>query len=499
MGFWRWLAYGLGFEYEPPEPVQPRQRGFSAADGGRLTADWLTSGFSADSEIQGSLPRLRNRARSMGRDTPYVPQIKRLMRDNIVGPAGIQLQMRVPMLRGGGLDERANTEVENAWRLWCRPDSCDVAGRMSFLDFEWQTAMAPVESGEMMLRLVRRPFGTSNRIPLALEAIESDQLDLNYNGAVSRDGNRWRMGVELDRWGRPVNYAVLTRHPGDYLTAGQSLNMGRHEIVPAADIVHVFWPERVGQTRGVPLVAPVMADAHQLDGYEQAATIRARLAGSHMGFIIPADGDLQGDAVMDDQRVIDFEPGIYRRMNPGDQVILPQLNAPDSQLEMFTRQKIRRMAAGTGVSYASLSRDASQANYSSQRQEYLQDQDAWSVLQSMLIQRLHQRVFEEWLPLAVLAGAVRLPDYELRPERYLMAAQWQPRGWAWVDPKKEAEANVISEQAGYISKTQILTRLGTTYEQILKDKASEHQLEQQYGVQPAAPVIAPDPAPPTDG
>ena len=117
MGFWRWLAYGLGFEYEPPEPVQPQRRGFSAADGGRLTADWLTSGFSADSEIQGSLPRLRNRARSMGRDTPYVPQIKRLMRDNIVGPAGIQLQMRVPMLRGGGLDERANTEVENAWRL----------------------------------------------------------------------------------------------------------------------------------------------------------------------------------------------------------------------------------------------------------------------------------------------------------------------------------------------------------------------------------------------
>ena len=58
---------------------------------------------------------------------------------------------------------------------------------------------------------------------------------------------------------------------------------------------------------------------------------------------------------------------------------------------------------------------------------------------------------------------------------------------------------MISEQAGYISKTQILTRLGTTYEQILKDKASEHQLEQQYGVQPAAPVIAPDPAPPTDG
>ncbi|NBW14875.1 MAG: phage portal protein [Caulobacteraceae bacterium] len=492
MSFWDRLAHGFGLEPRRQRPARAMARGFAAAEGGRLTADWLTSGFSADAEIQGSLPRLRNRARSMGRDTPFVPQLKRLLRDNMVGPAGIQLQMRVARLRDGGLDEVINTEIETAWRMWGRADSCDVAGQKSWLDFQWQAAMAPVESGELIFRFVRRAFGKGNQIPLALEAIESDQLDLNYAGALSASGNRWRMGIELNQWGRPVNYAILTRHPGDYLTTGQSLAQGRHEIVPAADIIHVFLPERVGQSRGVPLVAPVMADAHQLDGYEQAATIRARLAAALMGFIIPADGDLQGDAVLDDQRVMDFEAGIYRRLNPGDQVQLPQVNAPDNQLEMFARQKTRRFAAGTGVSYASLSRDASQANYSSQRQEYLQDQDSWSVLQSMLIQRLHQRVFEEWLPLAVLAGAVRINDYEIRRDRYLSAAQWQPRGWAWVDPKKEAEANVISEQAGYTSKTQIVTKLGTTYEQILKDKANERQLEQQYGVQIAAPQIQPD-------
>jgi capsid protein len=62
-----------------------------------------------------------------------------------------------------------------------------------------------------------------------------------------------------------------------------------------------------------------------------------------------------------------------------------------------------------------------------------------------------------------------------------------------VDPKKEAEANVIMEGAGYVSKTQIIARLGTTYEQILKDKQQEQQLEAQYGVQPQAPSIRPDP------
>jgi capsid protein len=160
---------------------------------------------------------------------------------------------------------------------------------------------------------------------------------------------------------------------------------------------------------------------------------------------------------------------------------------------MFVRQKGRRIAMGTGVNYASLTRDASQASYSSQRQEYLQDQDAWGVEQTMLIQRLHEIVFPEWLPLAVLAGVVPLSDFELRPERYLMAAQWQPRGWASLDPKKEAEANVIMEAAGHVSKTQICIRQGTTYEQVLKDKANERQLERQYGVDPQAPPIRPDP------
>ena len=488
MGFWGRLRRATGWEWEAPAP-RPRRRGYEGAVADRLTADWLTSGTSADAEIQGSLPRLRNRARSMDRDTPYVPQLKRLFRDNIVGPAGIQLQMQVQRLRGGGLDERANTAIETAWRQWCRQDSCDVAGLMSWLNFEWLAAMGPVDSGEVLIRMVRRPFGSRNRIPLALEMIEADQLDLNYVGPLKAAGNRWRVGIEVDEWGRPQTYAVLTAHPGDYLTGGNNPGQRHVERVPAADMIHHFIPTRTGQTRGVPLVSPIISDAHQLDGYEKAATIRARAAASQMGFITNGEGELTGDGVMDGERVTDFEPGVFKYLRPGESVEIPQMNAPDSQLEMFVRQKTRRMAAGAGVSYASLTRDASQASYSSQRQEYLQDQDAWAVLQSMLIQRLHERVFREWLPLAVLAGAVSLPDFELRPDRYLDAAQWQPRGWAWVDPKKEAEANVISEQAGYTSKIRICTALGTTYEQVLKDKQAEQQLESQYGVSVTLPEL----------
>jgi len=464
-------------------------RQYAGAKGGRLTADWITAGTSADAEIQSSLARLRDRSRQMGRDTPYFAQIKRLIQVNVVGAHGMVLQMRVPRMRGGGMDERINNEVEIAWRRWCRADSCDVRGQRSFVGFQRLAAGSWADTGEYLFRIVRQPFGRDNRIPIALEEIEPDQLDLDYQGALQSPSNRWRMGIEINRWGRPVNYAVLTSHPGDYLTTGLSIGQRRHEIIPASDVIHGFLPDRAGQTRGVPIFAPVMTDAHQLDGYEEAAVIRARAAASQMGFITSPEGELIGDDVQDGQRVSDFEPGVFKYLRPGESVDIPQMNAPDAQLEMFVRQKVRRMASGVGISYAAISRDASQASYSSQRQEYLQDQDHWRVLQEILIEQLNQRVFEEWLPLAVLSGAVRISDFEVRTNRYFDAVSWQPRGWAWVDPKKEAEANVIEEQQGYNSKLKICASLGRDYEQILRDKAMEKQLESQYGVTMTAAEI----------
>ena len=49
----------------------------------------------------------------------------------------------------------------------------------------------------------------------SLQMIESDLLDEAYVGNTLEKGNEWRNGVEVNEWGRPVRYAILTRHPGD--------------------------------------------------------------------------------------------------------------------------------------------------------------------------------------------------------------------------------------------------------------------------------------------
>ncbi len=115
--------------------------------------------------------------------------------------------------------------------------------------------------------------------------IESDLLDESYNGATGKKGNEWRNGVEVDEWGRPVRYAILTRHPGDTFFQGNPVPDRKHVFLPADDVIHLFMPERPSQTRGVTWFASALQRLHMLDGYENAELVRARASSALMGFI----------------------------------------------------------------------------------------------------------------------------------------------------------------------------------------------------------------------
>ena len=464
----------------PAPQAQPRrQRQYQGALISRLTADWLASQTSADAEIRTSLRKLRDRSRELVRNNPYAKQAKRTTQINVIG-TGIKLQSQVLQLRGNKRDDRINRIIEAKWEAWTRATNCDVAGRYSFHQIEWIVAGALPESGEALIRLVRRPFGKS-KIPLALQVLESDLIDEEYNGITLNPANEWRNGVEVNEWGRPVRYAILTRHPGDYWFQAAPQRNEKHVFLSADEVIHLYLPDRPFQNRGVPWYHPVMLDAHQLQGYEEAAVIRARAGASLMGFITNNEGELTPDDIENNQRISQFEPGTFKYLAPGEGVTVPSIDAPDQQFEMFVRNKIRRFASGFGCSYETLSRDFSETNYSSSRLSLLEDREHWRVIQNYLIENLHMRVFREWLSLAVLSGELPLTDYELRPERY-DTPRWMPRGWSWVDPLKEVKAYREAEQAGYMTKSQIIAQSGGDFDDNLAEIARETALATDLGV-----------------
>ena len=455
-------------------------RAYQGALVSRLTSDWMSSQLSADAEIRNSLRKLRDRSRELVRNNPYARQAKRTTQINIVG-TGMKFQSLVVQQRGGKRDQRVNNIIEEAWSEWTQADSCDCAGKYSFHQFEWLASGALCESGEAIFRIVRKPFGNSE-VPLALQMIESDLLDEEYDGKTLNKNNEWRNGVEVDEWGRALRYAILTKHPGDAYYLDYSANRKLHIFIPAEDIIHLFLPERPGQNRGVPWFHSVMADMHQLQGYEEAAVIRARAGASIMGFIQNDQGELIGDDVQNSQRIQSFEPGTFRYLMPNESVTVPDIDYPSQQYEMFVKNKIRRFATGIGCSFETISKDFSETNYSSSRLSLLEDREHWKFCQKYIIDNFHYRIFKEWLDLAVLSGVIDFPDYASNSKRYCKP-RWTPPAQHYVDPLKEIKAYREAEQAGYMTKSQVIAQTnGGDYDDIISEIAREQEVAKSLGV-----------------
>lgn len=469
---------------KPPAPAKistadnspRRRRAYEGAMLNRLTLDWVTSSTSADAEIDGSLIRLRNRARQLVRDTSYARQALRVITSNVIG-TGIRMQAQVPASQAVGvLDEGINETIETAWRRWCRPSTCHAGGQLSFDEISRLAIMAMAESGEVIIRMVPAAFG-EGAAPLALEIIEADLLDEGKTSGPDKDGNEWRMGVHVDRWGRPFEYSFRTRHPGDLTNSS-----GWGELLlPADQILHLKMTDRPGQTRGVTWFAAAIKSLHHLAGYQEAEVVRARAASSLMGFVTSPEGELLGDDVYDGDRVSQFEPGVFKYLAPGESVTVPQLDAPDGQFEPFLRAMLRSICAATGISYEAVSCDYSQANYSSNRMSRQDNIEHWKSLQQYMIEHLHRPVFEAWIDAAVGSGELQLPGYEVLRIRY-QSVRWYPRAWGFVDPQVEIEAYKSAVRSGFMTQGQVVAEQGGDLNELMRDRAAELALAQELGL-----------------
>jgi len=443
-------------------PQQGRQRAYEGAMMSRLTADWLTSSTSADAEIDGSLVRLRNRSRQLLRDNGYAQQALRCVVSNVIG-TGIRMQAQLPA-------------IERGWSTWCHADRCHAAGQLSLHEIARLAWRAIAESGEVFIRLVPESMG-AGIVPLALEILEADLCDEMHTVGPDEQGNEWRMGVRVNKWGRPIQYRFKTRHPGDVSGAVGYSNID----VPADQIIHLRRIERPGQTRGVPWFAAAMKSLHHLAGYQEAEVVRARASSSLMGFITSPEGELIGDDVYDSDRVTNFEPGVFKYLPPGANVSVPQLDAPDGQFEPFLRAMLRGVSASTGCSFEQVSNDYSQSNYSSNRMSRQDSIEMWKSEQQYAIEHFYRPIFAQWMDAAVSVGVLQLPNYEAMRDRY-HEVRWYPRAWGFLDPKVEIEAYKDAVRCGFMTQAQVVAEQGGDLAELMRDLAAERKLAQELGL-----------------
>lgn len=486
-------------------------RMYAAARSSRLTSGWTTSNGSADSELVMSLVQLRSRSRQLVRDASYAKRARVLVVNNVVGN-GIGLQAQVRGKTGRVLKNGVNQDIEDAWARWSSADSCHTGGRLSFMAFERQVVAQVFEAGDVFIRLHPVRYGDSD-VPLALELIEAERLAEEHAAPFlgARTGNELRMGVEVDAMHRPVAYYIRQRHPSEIRFSGTYTD--DVERVPAEQIIHVGVIDRWPQTRGEPWMHAVARRMNDMDGYSEAEIIRARSQAAYPGVIeTPTSAKSFGEENADGSIDMEVEPGVFKRLFPGEKMTFGSPTSPNSALDPFMRYMLREVAAGIGVSYESLSRDYSQSNYSSSRLALLDDRDLWRFLQAWLVADFRKRIHQVWLRQAVLSRAIpkiSLEDYAEDPRRF-EAARFKPRGWTWIDPTKEVEAFVKAVKNGFTTVDDVISKTGDgmDLEEMLEQREKELALMRDHGLvfetspelyakqsQPDAPAAEDPPAP----
>jgi len=481
------IAARLG--YTPAR--RPRARGFDLAGQGRLFADWVVSATSGDTALRGGIRTMRERARDLALNEPYARKFFHMLKTNVVGPQGIRLRMAVRQPDGSS-DAGANKAIEEEWARWGRAETCSVCGTLSWIEIQALALESVARDGEVLIRLVRN---FDNGFGFALQLIEADHLDEQLNQRLP-GGREIRMGVELDAWRRPVAYHLLTGHPAE---AALDAAQRRHTRVPAADIIHLFVRERVSQTRGVPWIIAAATRLKMIGGYEEAALVAARVGAAKMGFFTqehPDDYGSPGDQDEAGNPITDADPGHMEKLPPGVGFEPFDPGYPTGEFAPFLKSLLRAVASGLNTSYNSLASDLEGVNFSSIRAGVQDERDGWRAIQTWYAAKLHDRVFREWLPLAMLAGALRLPIAKLDK---FQAAAWQPRGWAWVDPQKDAIANNLAIANGVRTRRDVLAAEGKDFEDTARQLAEEERIAASLGLTLAPAAKSQDPGGSSNG
>ncbi|WKZ15438.1 MAG: phage portal protein [Candidatus Jettenia caeni] len=443
---------------------------YKGAEVGRLLWDWVVSPLTADAEIRQDIRRLRARARDLAKNSPTIRHYLTLLTANVLGQNGIKLQAQIRN-NNGKLNKKINDKIENAWKDWTNDISVD--GRYTLVQLQNLALKTVATDGEVFIRKV---FTNENKYGFALQLIDPDLVDSEYNVPGGNGKNEIRLGVEVNNWGRPLAYHVLTRHPNDILAATTETKRVR---VPADEVIHLYDPDRINQTRGITWFNSVMIPLRMLDGYQEAELVAARTAAAKMGWLQYKDVSAFEPPDPNNPVRIEASPGTVETLPPGMEFVAWSPDHPANAFPMFIKTILRQIATGLRVSYNALANDLEGVNYSSMRSGLLIEREQWKIIQKWWSDKFLQSVYQSWIQSALLTGTLIL---DTRDFRKFLAVKWLPRGWDWVDPLKDIQAHILGINNGLESRTQALAERGNDFEEILEQLADEKSLAEDYGL-----------------
>lgn len=379
------------------------------------------------------------------------------------------------------LDKPINKQIEEDFKRWGRAVTVD--GQLSFYESMRKVLTTVIESGEAFIlfhdvearnpMLGRQLFGQKNKpVVFSYSILEGDFCDSMYHSGDSGGGDFWEMGIKYNRWGMPLKYAFKVEVNGLYQTREYD----------AQNVLHLFMrdTQRPGTKRGYPWILPVrhmvdMSEAYmkvQLKHAEQAASVNTYMT-------MPLDTDQpQGFDETDYADLIEAgNTGGGTRLLPSGTIVTEKQQIPASQLEPFIRAAEQQIAIAAGITYEGLTGDYSQSNFSSARLSNIVNSERFGELQTFIINKFLEIVYERWLKAYLLTQPFKR---NIPTDLSFYNHSWSTRVWPPVEVDKAMKAALAKIEAGIASKSSIARDFGYDFETEVMQRKRDEELEKEY-------------------
>jgi lambda family phage portal protein len=404
-------------------------RNYDAATRSRRTMNWFRQTGDANVVVGAAVADLRTHARDLVRNNAWAQRGLSVIANNTVG---------------WGIVPKAvdNPEADLIWKAWANSTQCDANGQLTFSGLQRQIVRTIAQDGAALVRRRRRSPKDGLVIPVQLEILEADYLDVSK---TEQNGSNYILqGVEFDGIGRRRGYWLFKEHPGS------GLNDGPSRFVPASEILHIYSVDRPGQVHGTSWFASVIQALKDFSEFEDATLMRQKIAAMFAAFVEDADGASTVIGEEDDNDALEtFEPGQIQYLEPGKKITFA--NPPTINDNAYAVQELRRAAAGLGITYEDMTGDYSLVNFSSARMGRLAHQkniENWQF--NMLIPMFCDGAWAWAMEAAVTGGALLVAP----------AARWTCPPMPMIEPDKEVLAATRAVRAGLITFDEMIRQQG---------------------------------------
>lgn len=389
------------------------KRSFKSARSNRFM-QWLHTSFSPiNKELKNDLKQLIIRSRDLAKNNEIFRSHLNNMEKSIVGRQGFRLQSLIKTI-DGKLDEQLNQEVQRAWFDFGKRTNgyVEKSGTQGDIDLDILILRTLIIDGEVFIRIDKN---AKNEYGISFQILDSLTIDTMKNQLATPTQNAIVMGVQIDKYNRPIQYWIRDNN-------GENYNTGELYTVPADEIIHIYKQEFVGQTRGFGDIVASIDSLKQLDDFAIAELIAAKISACQ-GIFYERTGDTAGDFMDQSNQAVEEDEGSFlQQIQPGMASIVPQGYSvksvtpthPNTNFAGFVKAIVRRIASACGISYNRLSHDYESVNYSSLRQAALDEAKTYATLQRFIIDNWKNVEYELFLRSYI----INFPQTKLTPVRF---------------------------------------------------------------------------------